>query len=234
MEKITANNFEDIFIKLLESLKRQDIIAVRGLNTRELIDVNLELTNPFNNDLSFRDKSYYMYLHKEFMAYLSGEQKSEIFAEISKFWDTVKNKDDTINSNYGYYAFHQHTPQSRSQFNWAANTLLDDMHSRKSVINFNNITHKHTDNKDFVCTMYMQFLIRDNKLEAYAYMRSNDIIYGLSYDLPWFCFLQIMIWLSLKHYYINLKLGSYHHHALSMHIYEKNFGWLSEIYKLKK
>ena len=103
----------------------------------------------------------------------------------------------------------------------------------KQVKFYYNSQQKFDRNNDFICGMSQQFLIRSNKLESYTLMRSNDIIRGLSYDLPWYCFVQIMMWIMLKQYYINLKLGSYFHHDISLHIYREHF-YLMKIENFQK
>jgi len=76
--------------------------------------------------------------------------------------------------------------------------------------------------KDFTCTMYGNFLIRDDKLYLSMFMRSNDLMKGLVYDLFWFISLMDKMIEELKTTYPNLTKGTYTHCANSMHIYEKD------------
>jgi thymidylate synthase len=116
----------------------------------------------------------------------------------------------------------------RSQFDWVVESLLNDKYSRQAVINFNQPMHKY-DTKDFVCTLSMQFFIRNNELVAITNMRSNDFIYGFGYDLPFFCLLQQLVYSHLLSKYPALQLGAYTHHAASLHVYDRHFEMVDTI-----
>lgn len=225
---IEEDNFDNIYAILLNMLKHTDIVKVRDCNTKELIDVNICLRDPFSSIMSNLEANQYKYLLNEIMLYLKGTLKASDFEQISKFWTKVKNDNDTVNSNYGYMAFHKLTPAGISQFFWCVEQFIFDKNTRKAVINYNDIFHKFDGNKDLVCTVSQSFLVRDNMLHSYILMRSNDIVRGLTYDLPWFCLVQIFMWLMLKTKYKDLKIGHYNHHALSLHIYKEHFNLLGE------
>jgi thymidylate synthase len=55
-------------------------------------------------------------------------------------------------------------------------------------------------------------------------MRSNDVIFGLTYDLPWFVRLQ-----RLAAEAVGLPVGAYSHQASSLHIYERHFEMAKQI-----
>lgn len=55
-------------------------------------------------------------------------------------------------------------------------------------------------------------------------MRSNDIIWGLPYDIFMFTNLQQVIANTL-----NLKLGWYEHNPTSMHVYSNHYNMLKEM-----
>jgi thymidylate synthase len=86
--------------------------------------------------------------------------------------------------------------------------------------------HKYENNKDFVCTLAQQFIVNNNKLDTIVFMRSNDLIYGFSYDVPWFNSLQKQIANILK-----IEVGEYRHFATSMHVYERHFKMVENIAK---
>jgi thymidylate synthase len=71
--------------------------------------------------------------------------------------------------------------------------------------------------KDVACANSIQFLVRDNKLNAVVTMRSNDAIWGLPYDIFFFTMLQEMLSVTL-----GLKLGTYYHFAGSLHLYDQH------------
>jgi thymidylate synthase len=63
----------------------------------------------------------------------------------------------------------------------------------------------------------MQFILRRGLLDAIVVMRSNDVIWGLPYDMFLFTFLQEMMAVEL-----GVDVGRYHHFAASLHLYEKH------------
>jgi len=78
--------------------------------------------------------------------------------------------------------------------------------------------------------MYLNFFIRNNKLNMKLNIRSNDIFYGFSYDVPWFSFILQYMYLWLKETkYPDLELGSYYHYADNIHYYERHFELIDKI-----
>jgi thymidylate synthase len=63
----------------------------------------------------------------------------------------------------------------------------------------------------------MQFIYRNDKLDALVFMRSNDIILGLPYDIFVFTMLQEMMAIEL-----GIELGTYHHIVGSLHAYAED------------
>ena len=70
--------------------------------------------------------------------------------------------------------------------------------------------------------MHGNFQIRDNQLNFAIVMRSNDLMKGLVYDMPWFVSLMDKMVEELKETYPHLTKGHYTHTAHSMHIYERD------------
>lgn len=68
------------------------------------------------------------------------------------------------------------------------------------------------------CTLSWQFLVRDGELHMIATMRSSDLVWGMSYDVPSFVSVQIALASVL-----GLELGTYVHQSGSMHVYERHF-----------
>lgn len=110
----------------------------------------------------------------------------------------------------------------RTPWDWAKESLIRDKDTRQSILRFSLPEHQWFGNKDQVCTLHGNFLIREDKLNLSITMRSNDLMLGLVYDLPWFCSLIHKMVDELKPHYPELKVGTYTHTAHSIHIYEKN------------
>ena len=71
--------------------------------------------------------------------------------------------------------------------------------------------------KDTPCTLSLQFLLRDGRLNLTTTMRSNDVWTGVPYDMFSFCSMQVMMAMTL-----GVGVGTYTHQAGSLHIYERN------------
>ena len=138
-------------------------------------------------------------------------------------WERIADDDGFINSNYGAIMFFEMN-NGWTQWEWCKHKLEEDINTRQAVINFNQPKHKYDYNKDFVCTLNMQFLYRNDQLDCIVTMRSNDMIYGLAYDLPWFAYNQVKMAKEL-----GVKVGNYYHYAASMHVYERHYDMLKAI-----
>jgi thymidylate synthase len=190
------------------------------------------------------------YTCKEVDLYNSCTNLAEDFGKASKFWLQLQNPDGTVNSAYGHliwakkshgspfeveYEEHPHfdqtkgagrvvfaKPKMRTPWEWAKESLINDKDTRQAILRFSLPEHQWVGNKDQTCTMHGNFLIRDDKLHLSVVMRSNDLVLGLVYDLPWFCSLIDRMVEELKPYYPSLTKGFYTHTVHSLHIYEKN------------
>jgi len=121
------------------------------------------------------------------------------------------------------------------------NILLDDPYSTQAVISIyspDRDQYLMPKTKDTPCTMYLQFLIRDNKLDCICNMRSNDVVYGAyNINVVEWMFLQevIVCILSNDKYeatdfdFENIKIGDYKHNAGSFHYYEHMFKRIDNI-----
>jgi thymidylate synthase len=163
-------------------------------------------------------KFNWKYLAGELAWYLKKNRDVDFIGAFSNFWGTLTNPDtNEINSNYGSLVF------NKEQFGWVIDSLVADKHSRQAIMFFNQPKFQFKGNKDFVCTMYANFFIRDNKLNMKIQMRSNDIFYGLTFDAPFFAFLQQSIHIKLLETYPELELGQYYHFTDNLHFYERHF-----------
>ena len=182
--------------------------------------------------------------------YDSGTNLAEDFGKASKFWLSLSNPDGTINSAYGHLIWKHKSHGSnfetqlidapgfssldgggtvkiqntvkRTPWEWCVESLKRDRDTRQAILRFNLPEHAWVGNKDFVCTMHSNFLIRDNKLHMSTVMRSNDLTLGLVYDLPFFCSLMDRMVEELKPMYPDLQKGHYTHTVHSLHIYERD------------
>lgn len=227
MREIKGKTFAEAYKNLLDEVYNnyEYQTAPRGMNIREILNCAVMIENPYSNLFKNEVRSLPLkYLKKELALYLSGRNDVEGFGEASKFWKKIANADGTINSAYGNLIFKMDdTPGKFTQWRWALYSLIQDKDSRQAVMHFNRPCHQYLGVKDFPCTLEMIFHIRDNKLNATTVMRSNDVIKGTTFDIPFFMLVQQMMLNALKKTYSDLEMGTYTHLAHSMHLYESDF-----------
>ena len=220
-------NFSNQFIDTIINIESNgDVSQPRDLKVKELQfgHIAIDPTKPIA-DFDARGFNW-KYLAGEMAWYLKKDRDVDYIGQFSGFWSNITNPNtNEINSNYGSLVF------NKEQFGWAVDSLLKDKNSRQAIMFFNQPKFQFEGNKDFVCTMYANFFIRNNKLNMKIQMRSNDIFYGLTFDAPFFSFLHQSVYLILKDQYSDLELGVYHHFADNIHFYERHFELAEEISK---
>tara|TARA_B110000879_G_C11176069_1_gene516012 strand:- start:2978 stop:3838 length:861 start_codon:yes stop_codon:yes gene_type:complete len=218
-------NFSHQFIDTIIDIESDgDVSQPRDLKVKELQfgQIAIDPTRPIADFESRRFN--WKYLAGEMAWYLKQDRDVDYIGSFSNFWSGITNPDtNEINSNYGSLVI------NNEQFGWAIDSLLKDKNSRQSIMFFNQPKFQFEGNKDFVCTMYANFFIRNNQLHMKVQMRSNDIFYGLTFDAPFFSFLHQSVYLILKDEYTDLELGIYHHFADNIHFYERHFELAEDI-----
>jgi len=156
------------------------------------------------------------YFMGELAWYLLKDNNIEYINHFSSFWKNIADDYGFINSNYGKILF-------GDQLQWVIDALKKDKNTRQAIAFVNQPKFQYEGNKDFVCTMYLNFWIKDDALNMKVQMRSNDVFYGLSYDAPFFAFIQQTVCIWLRRTYPELQLGTYHHFADNIHYYQRHF-----------
>lgn len=162
------------------------------------------------------------YLEKELDFYASGSRQLEDAVKMSKFWSKCSDDGKTINSNYGFLLFHDENKHGFTQFEHAINCLRNNPDSKKAVMTLYSKEHAYISN-DNPCTLIINLYIQGDALNMQVIMRSNDLWYGLPYDLPFFRVVHYTALAMLKRTYPNLGLGYHIHQALNLHFYEWAF-----------
>jgi thymidylate synthase len=205
-----SDNIDRIYDKLARDLF---LVGEKVGNTKEMSNVKIVLTDINNNIVSIRGLSP-SYLLGEFTWYFSGDNSLSFISQFSSFWNHLSDDGETCNSAYGHlikeaYGF--------NQINKVVEILRADPNSRRAKINLNAPNPKVDTTKDEPCTMSLHFMIRDNKLNCTAVMRSNDIWFGFPYDVAFFTELQKYIADKL-----GVEYGEYTHFAVSLHMYDRD------------
>lgn len=150
------------------------------------------------------------------LAYFKSSLKVEDgLGQAASFWRSLQDENGEINSNDGYYIFHEPLDsgiEAANQYEWAINSIISNVDSRQSVININQPWHKKP-TKDFPCTLGIQYFVRktpDGKsfLCSDISSRSTGIITGIPYDMGFFSFMTELVWKDLQERGMdNLQLG---------------------------
>jgi len=220
MVDLIANNMDNIYRGICSKvLEKGESIPVleKGFEktcTKELNNFSFELTNLDNNIINIRNISK-SYLCAELTWYMLGRNDLEFIQPFANLWGRLSDDGKTCYSAYGDIVFKRH---GFDQIDKIIELLAKDPSSRRAVVNFNVPNQNVIETKDEVCTIALQFYIRDNKLYCTGIMRSNDIWTGLPYDTVFFTELQKYI-----AHRLNVEYGTYTHFAISLHVYDRNF-----------
>ena len=199
----------------------------RGIKIHETINTTLQINNPRKRIVTYKHRNISLrYLAGELAFYLSGSRKLKFISHYSKFWNKISDNGRTVNSCYGYKLFKKKS-HGLSQFEYAREQLYTDTDTRRAVMIIYTSENTKLESHDNPCTMYLQFFIRDWQLILHVYMRSNDIWFGVPYDIPFFTIVQELLLVSLQimnyEKFEGLVLGPYYHHTGSLHLYERDF-----------
>jgi len=206
------------------------ITSPRNMKIKEIMNYSFTIKNPnVNLYLNPIRSSQIEYIAKELIWYFAGDRTTDYIGKHASLWNKLA-IDGKINSNYGHLIFYRlHENNNYTQWRWAKESLINDKDSRQAILHFNGIEHQFNNVKDFPCTLYGIFHIRDNKLNFSIYMRSSDIIFGIPTDYVFFNIIHQMMLLELKETYPKLEMGIYNHTSNSLHLYEKHFNLVSNM-----
>ena len=174
------NSLQDVFLNYCRHITDAPLVNSRGSTQRELLFESFEITDPTAIDIKVEDRKFSTgYALTEWLWYLSCDRNTNNIGKMAKIWNQISDNKGEVESNYGTYI--------APQWSWILGELTDDRDSRRATIVINQVHHKFSNEKDYPCTQYKQFFIRENKLHMGVKMRSNDLIFGLCNDVFTFC-----------------------------------------------
>lgn len=199
------------YIDIVEAVLRDGrLTSPRGQATTELLDVVIEVEDPFDvlpvgigRGLNLGIAAY------EAAQLVAGVSEPDVITKIAPQFERYMDN----GAFWGAYG-----RRVGDQLEAVVRKLSEDPDSRQAVVTLWNPDMDNTPGKsDYPCTVMFQFLIRDGELIMHTTMRSNDVWLGLAYDAFMFTQCQITIAGAL-----GVDVGSYHHHAVSLHLYERD------------
>lgn len=224
--KIIAESANDAWMRTMHSLENSNESkeqSPRGLKSKEMLNVSLEIKNPKKRVISNPIRKISLpFAFGELLWYLNGKNDLETMEYYSRMMGKFSDDGKTLNSAYGYRMFGDHPQIGFNQWKEVVERLREDRDSRQAIIHLHTPNNKPT--KDEVCTLSLQFLIREDRLDMVVNMRSNDIVWGFTYDVFNFTTFQELMANELQ-----VEVGTYYHNAASMHIYEKDYYLLESL-----
>ena len=226
---IVVDSFADSYSVLRKHMCMGAISsAPRGMEIKELMNVMVTIKNPRNRLAYHKDRAYNLPFNiAELVAIITGENSVEF---VSYFNKNVAQFSDDGETFYGAYG-----PRVLGQISGLLDKLTKE-DSRQAVINiYDGSKDLYQETKDVPCTIALQFMIRENKLNLTTFMRSNDLFWGYQYDVFNFTMIQEWIYNELKSLdkFKDLELGTYTHFATSLHVYERHFKLLESMHSME-
>ena len=191
-------------------------VVTRGSKVIEQLCVGLVIEDPTDMMIVAPARKFSpQYAAAEWLWYLSANRSVENIGKLAAIWRQIQDDKSEVESNYGTYL--------KPQWQWVIDELMRDNDTRRATIAINQPHHKHGNDKDYPCTQYIQFFLRQGKLHLAVNMRSNDAVYGFCNDVFTFSMFQQMMLNELRTRGLDVELGRYFHHAGSFHVYERHF-----------
>jgi thymidylate synthase len=204
-------------------------VSPRGQHTIEISPASFTLLRPRNRRVIQPERKWSFALAiGEFLWHASASDDASVLEYYAHAWGSFAVEGRIRGSCYGKSIFSRRK-RSLSQWENVLRLLESDPCSRRAVLDFR-VTDSENELSapDIACASTLQFLIRDNQLNALTVMRSNDVVWGLPYDIFLFTMIQEMAAQTL-----GLELGWYHHHAASLHIYDRHLNLAQAILSAK-
>jgi thymidylate synthase len=194
-------------------------VTTRGMPTLELFPVSFTLTRPRRRCITNPERRWNLPLAiGEFCWHATGSNDVRFIEYYAPRWREFTDGIEILGSCYGHHIFSR-KDGNPSQWERLVRLLRTERHSRRAVLQlFTPHPGLDPDAKDAPCTCSVQFLVRNDQLHTIVYMRSNDSIWGLPYDVFLFTMLQELLAIEL-----GTELGLYHHFVGSLHLYRRHF-----------
>ncbi|HTW68859.1 MAG TPA: thymidylate synthase [Acetobacteraceae bacterium] len=191
----------------------------RGIPTLELLAQSFTIEHPRCRRVMTPERGWSFPLAiGEFCRHASGSSDLSSIGYYAPRWKEFSDDQKRISGScYGARIFGT-APDGTRQWDRLVDLLSVDPDSRRAVFDLQSYGPTLTNMaKDVSCTTSMQFFVRHHRLHTIVNMRSNDVVWGLPYDIFLFTMLQELLACTL-----GLELGHYHHFVGSLHLYERH------------
>ena len=185
----------------------------------EIAAATFELANPRARVSRSASRGRLFSALGELCWYLSGSNKTQDIAYYVKYYQKL-DENGLIFGGYGPRLF---SFDGVNQVEYVIRTLRNAPSSRKAVIQLFDHQDVSEDHADVPCACTLQYLLRNGRLSAITYMRSNDVFRGLPHDI--FCFTMFQELIARS---VGVELGPYHHMVGTLHMYDDDARELEE------
>lgn len=210
-EQNVANDvFKEITNDIVEN--PEFVSYPRGMEVRE--NLNGSYTVPLGSYVDLIDRKVNIpFMFSEASWVTSG---SNLTSEVSKYMKGYAQYSDDGTFMNGAYG-----PMVVDQLPYITSSLEKDQYSRQCYANI--WRPRPGESKDIPCTVGMQFFIRDEFLYMTSTMRSNDAVFGYTYDIFTFSMVAKSVQLLLRKRGIDVELGDLTVNAGSLHVYDRHY-----------
>jgi thymidylate synthase len=217
MEVVAATGSEAYVALMRRVLNDGEPIAPRGQQTFELTDVTVHVEDLAEAHVFHTVRKVNRKIAAtEYMHLLGGVSSLEQLdlasgGRFSQFADNGR-----LMGAYG--------PRIRHQLPRVVDLLHRDPDTRQAVLTIWRGHEHHETSKDVPCTLTLQFLRRNGRLNLRVSMRSNDVVLGIPYD--WFMFSRLGLSVANA---LGVEPGTYTHTVGSMHLYDRDMGIANDV-----
>lgn len=212
--EIIGNTLDEVYVQAISRVINEGLeVNPRGLLVKEVQGLHIQVKKPWKHVITNKARKMDLrFAIGEFLWFINKSNNLNYMTFYNKRYKNFSDDGHTLHGAYGPRIFERSWTE-------AIEKLKSDVHSRQAVINiYDDSLDLKNETKDVPCTLTMQFMIRNNKLNLFVNMRSNDLIWGFPYDCFSFTMLQ-----ELMAKEIGVEIGTYHHFINSAHIYKRHF-----------
>ena len=216
------NSIKDIRTRLAAMWVHGKFVTDKtGVHTVEIINACFKadedhIFGEVNQDYVLRELSWYQSMLLNV---------NDIPGGAPAIWKQVADPDGFINSNYGWCVF---SKDNNYQFDHVVTELEMNPDSRRANMIYTRPEmwgdHNKNGRSDFMCTNNVQYVIRDKKIHAMVYMRSNDAWAGYRNDYAWQKYVLERLVRNLEaRSPRGYEVGDIYWNVGSLHVYSRQF-----------
>lgn len=223
---VRVPNMREGYVAIVKAVAEHGtVVSPRGMPTREFQCATIICDNAFDTLPSGVGRGLVPGIAAvESAQLLAGESRPDLTVQVSPTFALFAEDNGEFHGAYGV--------RTAGQFEQVIRRLKMDSSSRQAVATIWKQEHdlplslpdSQPPKRDYPCTLLYHFMIRDDKLVMEVVMRSNDVILGLGYDTFQHSRVQIAVASCL-----GIEPGEYRHHAMSLHLYERDLDKVDQL-----